>query len=210
MSYELNSSYYPINETQPFDGIFNYLQTQTGYQNLTETHIVKLTTSSTLDGYPESNIFNKESNETVGFWASIGEEPNEWIQIDFIKNKIALTGYTISRYYWDFQKQFDVYGSDDGKKWSSIHRQKHLKQPDPSSQKLINIYHTKKPLFRRYIKFVQSGQRFNHGNNDNRFILHRIELFGILNVHKDLIHITPSISKFNINLWKLLFVCIFI
>lgn len=161
-----------------FDGIISYFRNETRTKDPYQKGLIAIDASDDISN--KANIFTDESDWTNGYWGPYGL--NNWIKISFKKNKVALTHYTIKAWNHDYLKSWEFVGSNDNNKWTSIHSGRMNEKP---SGNLINItFKTDNSEPFRFIKLINTGYRF--ANNDERFVIHRLELFGFFFSYNDI------------------------
>ena len=190
------------------DGIIQYLQNSTNKTFLNNIGLVSVTASSD-DGinFPE-NIFTDGSNSTQGYWAS-DLSGNSWIQLDFHQNAVLITEYAIYAYGRDFLQKWDSYCSYDNKNWHLIHHIEMTERPQETGLTSIP-FDVEEPLICRYFKIVQRSTRWGYEtgtDQDNHFIIHKLELFGIFYNSSSLHKLFKTFPHFhnNIHFFALLF-----
>ena len=192
-----------------FNGIFKYLQNETGIEDISSRNIIDLS----MNGKEEenglmSNILKKESTLKSGYWFNFDQEQTDppYLQIDFIDNRITLTSWTLYNYWHDFSPNITIYGSNDNKRWDFIDTQGIRKQDLVINQFNTFSFNVMVFLRRRYIKIVQFENRFA---NDRAFVAHRFELYGIFYSYQDLIKdIKVSCKTISQNILSTFFVTI--
>ena len=168
------------------DGIFSFMTNRTGFLNLNEHGVVKITASSV--SCPISRIFDESNN-----WFASNNENKSWIMFDFLKNKVSISSYTMRYYLHDSLKEWIIYGSDDKKRWDIIDHKQNDKVLSNNNDKLDNYYYeTQFPMMRRYIKYQSIQGRLS---GDNFVVLHRIDFFGVFYYSKDILKMTCFVKN---------------
>jgi len=154
-------------KSDPFSGIFDGLSKQIG-RNLADSSVVDVTASSIYPGgfYGPKNVLK---NEGIG-WES-QNIPNSWIQIDFKERKVSITSYSLIS---NKNKSWKVEGSTDGSTFEIIDNKVDTTDfQNRSDPKNFRVQPNHK--FYRYIRITSTSKRWD---NDDYFILYRIEFFG--------------------------------
>ena len=185
----LKTKYLQYNN-KTLDGILSYMTNETGYQNLNEHGIVKVTASSKSESIP--NIFK----DGYTFYYSANES-GSWLMFDFLKNKISITSYTIRHLLHDVSREWVLLGSDDKKRWDTIDHKTYDDDFSYSYDRTDNFYYEAQlPMVRRYIKLMQVKERLA---GDNYMSVHRIEFFGIFYHSRDIIRMSCFVKNARIN-----------
>ena len=159
------------------NGIIKYLQNTTKETYLNNVGVARASASSSRDNaHLPDNIFGLTSDTFNGYWAS-QPRPNQWIQIDFLRNAALITDYILYAYSWDFLKEWEIYCSLDNVKWYMIDHQSMTEEPTLSSEKIAVRYHIEEPLICRYFKIQQKDKCW--GGETDYFFMHKIEFFGV-------------------------------
>ena len=98
-----------------------------------------------------------------------------WVQLGFKDNRVAITSYTWYCYPQDFLYKWTILGSDDADSWETIDDGELTEKPS-GEERIALVFNVKKVLTKKYIRFVSHSKRFA---DDEMFVLHRIELFGV-------------------------------
>ena len=178
----------PFNNEQPLNGIIKSLQTITEEQYLNNSGIISLTASSITTSFVPENIFLDQSNVTSGYWAS-SKEGNQWLQLNFHKNAVQVTDYSLFAYDWDFLKEWEIYCALNTKKWNKVDHENLNQQPSGKGKKISLSFHVDDPLICKYFRIVQKGPRWD---GDSYFMLHKLELFGVFYNHSSLLKIVST------------------
>ena len=165
-----------------FEGIFSKIQSITNESIITESSII-LRSSATDDDYPLSNILKDNGK----YWRTTETKvPNQYIEIDFKKNRVRLDYIHFYFCESDVRKEYALYGSI-----SSNNKEVFIKNLTSSSKQSSNTSNVVRDCisvldnrFWNKIKIVAKGQR---GYGEYRFVIHRLELTGSFIIYKDLI-----------------------
>lgn len=139
------------------------------------TSIIKVTASSSEHGNPETVINSKY----LDYWSSLNQ-PDQWIQFEFLNSSVTITYYTIKTHPYPINschlKSWILEGSNDKISWAEIDEQDTDDLNIPDSVVTIQVSKDDDEKF-RYIRLRQCD--VNH-RGDNILALKNIELFGIL------------------------------
>jgi len=165
---------YPFT-SELFSGIFDGLSKKLG-RNLADSSDVDVTASSYSNTSIPKNVMKNDSSR----WSS-NNLPNSWIQFDFKQRKVSITSYSMNDDYK--VKSWKVEGSIDGSTFEIIdnkvdttHFQNITRNfNDPSAQKNFPVQPNNK--YYRYIRITSTSKNWN---NNDYFLLYRVELFGFV------------------------------
>ena len=169
-------------QNDTLNGIIRHIQNTTKQQFLNETNIVTPTASSSLSSlYTPGNIFFDNSTGESNYWSSKNEGCKSWFQLDFHQNAVFIEDYIIHAFARDILKEWETYCSLDYQHWSMI---SHVIVPERPTFQDKGSYpvHVEEPMICKVLKLVQKDKRWGRPDgtsNDNYFIIHKIELFGI-------------------------------
>ena len=208
--YRINTFQVNYNEKHPLDGVIRYLQRETNHTFLNEIGVVTPTSNGTSDYETRNpnNIFIDESNDSYGYWSS-ARTGYDWFQLDFHQNAVLVTDYSIHAYGRDFLKEWKAYCSFDAKKWNQIDFQKES-QCKSTENPITQSYHIADPLICRYFRLHQRDERCG---NDNAFIIHKLDVFGIFYNYSSLLKMFQTFHiqrNFASNIFTALFVSLYL
>lgn len=170
------------NESHRFDGIINYLTQKSG-GNVSDNGTVKVTSSSyNGSSYPKYAVDVKNCQN---FFQTENQE-KEWIQYDFIQNRVCPTRYSIRTRHdcdWNHPRSWVIEGSNTGgsneSEWTVLDS-----HTNDATLKGVNFSYTfdiknsqvdKKGY--RYLRMKRTGPT---SNGNNHMALSALEYFGYL------------------------------
>ena len=161
--------------SKPYDGIFKYIQDQTGITDIGSygyVHASSLDQSSISQSasYP---LITKNDNNT--YFKTITAAIPLWYEIDLNRFSCKIESYTYKTYHTDWFKEWYVYGSNDRINYQIIHHVTNYSMP--SQQFYIGHFNVDRVGTFRYILLKPVGINFK---SENFLAIHRFELFGTL------------------------------
>ena len=196
---KLHSFHMSNDDNDFFSGIFSMIKSITGENIITESSI-SLSSSKSSDDYPLTNILIDED-----YWRTESTtEDNQYIQIDFKKNRVRLDNIHLFFYQSDVREQYDLYGSVSYQnkeiKLETLHSDA---TPSENTGKKVydNISVTNNQYWNK-IKLVAKGPR---GSGDYRFAIHRLELCGSFAIFKDLIQQSYKVDVYPVKVFTNIF-----
>lgn len=170
---------FPVNESLPFNGIFNFLTGQSNNQILTEIRITT-SSSSSSDGIPQSVLLFTDRNK----YFSSQNIKNSWICFEFLNRYLVPSGYSIrtaTNVVSAHPRSWVIEVSNDGQKWETIDEEKNC-QHLRGSQK-THTFNVKSPNGKevRFVRMRLTDQNWQGDGNDC-LVIESFELFGSLSV----------------------------
>jgi hypothetical protein len=171
---EVRSQRFSPTSDSPLNGIISHLTSKYG-RNIHDQGVVIASASST-NGNPAKYVLDLQNHSSC---FQSHNEANGWICIDFKDMCIIPTHYSILSctvgpgYFHPKSWCFEV--SDDGNKWTEVHRC--TNSNDVNGRSLIGIYSVSTSMKCRFFRFRQTGK--DHGNNYH-LTLSGFEIFGTL------------------------------
>lgn len=170
--------YHKYNEKNPFEGIFWSLRKTCADKNPHKEGLVTVTSSGDHD---RERPCYRVLDRNWGHWPS-KNEPNSWIQFDFMNKSVCLECYAMKsdacvdmKYHLH---SWILLGSNDTKSWQILDAQ--MNTDTLLGAYKVGVYHrnAKHDEFFRYFKIVATGPAY--GLCDYNFRLAEVEFFGIL------------------------------
>ena len=167
-------------EENPLSGIVEYFRKTTGKSNPVDAGLISLDASGSKDTahYVLSDVGDSSSGE----WNT--DDNEGWIEFNFLRNRFAITGYTLHCYPWEYLREWKVFTSINKKDWKEIDNRT-LSAPPEGGGRVSKYYQVSNPFFVKYIRIKRIGTRFSDMYQYS-FILHRVEFFGVFHSWKDL------------------------
>jgi hypothetical protein len=159
-----------MKEAKSLDGIISYLTAKHG-GNVHEKGIVTISSKSTED---ETDVPQNIADRDSGTRFSSKDEPGQWVCWDFRKMRVGLTGYTILG--WSL-KSWIVEGSEDGRIWTEIDRQRDDQDFKRSDWRTTASFVVPNPTTFRFIRLTQTDKSHD---GDDELALVTVEFFGEL------------------------------
>ena len=163
----------PYAEGDHFNGVFKYFQNLTNETDLSKTEIVAFSSFDNTGNF--TNLFIKN------YWASCGGI-GRFFLIDFKRNKFMLDQYSYTANHWDFPRKFSMFGSNNKNKWTQLDEQTTDYQNDDNWGETLSFETQIKRRF-RYIKLQMKEKR---ALDDYCLVVFKLELFGVVYSHNDL------------------------
>ena len=187
--------------SMPYNGIFNYIQNQTGITDIGSYGYVR---AASLDrSYDSNSVFRpliaKDDKDT--FFKTITTSIPLWYEIDLNRFACKIESYTYRTYTYDWFKEWYVYGSNDRINYHIIHHVTNYSRP--SQEFYTGHFNVDRIGTFRYILFKPIGENFR----PEKFLaIHRFELFGTLVKNKPMASCSSKCRPFN----RLLVYCLLI
>ena len=196
---KLHSFHMSNDDNDFFSGIFSMIKSITGENIITESSI-SLSSSKSSDDYPLTNILIDED-----YWRTESTtEDNQYIQIDFKKNRVRLDNIHLYFFESDVRKQYDLYGSVSYQ--NKEFKLETLNSDAHQSENMAIEVHDNIPVnnnqYWNKIKLVAKGLR---GVGDYRFVIHRLELCGSFAIFKDLIQRSYKLDVYPLKIFTNIF-----
>ena len=172
-------------ESNQTNGIFSYLQEQTKFEDIDSKGVVSFTTNRrTVESIP-LNLIDKNRS----YWAT-SRDLDAYLLIDFKKNRVIVSDYTICNYGQSFAQEWKVHGSNNKATWKLI---SHETTNYASNEYNYHCFrYNSLSLERyRYIKITQQKGRTH--TNGVHLVFYDLELYGIFYNQLDI----PLITCFN-------------
>ena len=170
------------------EGIFSYIQEQVNAKDLDANGAVSFTTNHATDNTILLNLIDKERT----YWAS-NTSLDSYLLIDFKKNKVVVSEYTIENRGYDFSREWKLHGSNDKRKWYELsHETTNFLSTDTTYYSFV--YHSKSLKKFRYLKFTQQQGKTNQ--NGIFLVFYEIELYGVFYSSSD-IHYKTCFRRVN-------------
>jgi hypothetical protein len=171
---EVHSLRFSPTSDSPLNGIISHLTSKYG-GNIHDRGVVVASASST-NWNPAKNVLDLQNRDSC-FQSE--NKANGWICIDFKDMRVIPTHYSILSYtvgpgYYN-PKSWCFEVSDDGNKWTEVHRC--ANSNDLNGNSLIGTYSVSTSMKYGFLRFRQTGK--DHSNNDYLF-LSGLEIFGTL------------------------------
>ena len=192
----VRSRYLPHIENRNYDGVFSYLANNSETGNILSDGLISVSGSSDEAGYEYSLVFGINNEDGIKYWRTKETDlDNPFIKFDFKSNRFTLGSIMMYTATCDLMEGYHIYGS--------IGNKKYLINTFTNE---INIscglvfYHFPMNQTIRYqsITIEGNGQR---GSRDKRFVIHRIEFFGIFYASRDLFVSCKFSKKSNLGLF---------
>ena len=190
----------PYTKGDYFNGVFNYFQKLENEVDLSKTNIVEF--SSNYKAQDFSNLFNDNA-----FWYASGKDC--YLLIDFKKNKLMLDHYSYNANHWDFPRKFSMFGSNNKIRWAQLDEHTTNYQKGDSALETLSFDTQTKRRF-RYLKLQMKE---NRAFGDDTLTIFKLELFGVIYSHSDLLfeELSCNFKKYNSRLfYSFLFVVSFL
>jgi hypothetical protein len=181
-NWELSDRYrcvsHTFNMSSPFDGIISYLTSKHG-GNIHDRGIVCVRQSSEYDStghYAAKNCIDLNSSS----FTITGNEPNQWLSIDFKEMRVKATHYSI-RTRKDLganshtPRSWTIEVSEDGELWQEV--DKKIDRMELNGGNLSNTYAILKPTLSRFLRFRQI---VSHYLTQHYLEIQHFEVFGDL------------------------------
>lgn len=170
---------FPVSESSPFNGIFNFLTNQSNNQILTEIRITT-SSSSTSDGIPQSVLLYEDRNK---YFSSQNIE-NSWICFEFLNRYLVPSGYSIRTaipIVSAHPRSWVIEVSKDGQKWQTIDEEKNCQFL--RGNKKTHTFNVKSSNGKevRFVRMRLTDQNWQ-GDGNNCLVIESFELFGSLSV----------------------------
>lgn len=181
----------PYIENNTYNGIFTYLENVSTTGNILNDKLISVSGTSEDVGYEYSLGLGINNKNGAKYWRTIETDTdNTFIEIDFKPNKVTLSSILIYTGTCDFFPQYNIYGINGNTKTkiTTFYHETYSYCVMSLLQIPLNLL----KMFRK-IKIEGAGKR---GSNDYRFVIHRMEFYGIFHSSHDLIN-TCKISKKN-------------
>ena len=144
------------NSSHPWQGILKYIRTHSGFNDPHSEGVVKVSSSSTSTGSITTPI--TVDSDAYDHWGSSNTE-NQWYQVDFQQNRVAITSYTYRAWDGDFFSEWNIFGSDDGFHWEILHHQTQFQRPSGGHHTLhFTVNYTR---VKRIVRFSPKYNRFS-------------------------------------------------
>lgn len=131
-------------------------------ENLKSVSTTVLVNGELVSNFIKNNIINEFDNQQN----ILSIEKKGWIQFDFCERKICVLSYKIINNcdICDYQKSWQIIGSNDGKNWEIIdERIIDLSQKSAICQSQYEIENVKENInqqnFHRYIRYIETNSR---------------------------------------------------
>jgi len=165
------------------DGIFKYLRDESGVANIVSSKIISLSgTSEDVDHEYEIAIgINNEYGKR--YWRTKETDlQNCFYEIDFNRNRVTLGLITINNLEFDFYESYEIYGAiKDTYTYLGNYVVPYKRETRDNVTIKIPVHHDR---MLKKVKLVGKGTR--GVNRDYRFLVYRLELFGIFHYVNDL------------------------
>lgn len=169
---------FPVNESSPFAGIFNFLTKQSNNQITTEI-IITASSTSTVSGAPHDVLNFAERKDF-----SSQNRKNSWICFEFLNRYLVLSGYSIrtaTRVVSAHPKSWVIEVSNDGQNWETIDEEKNCQHLRGSQKTHTFTVKSPKEEEVRFVRMRLTDQNWQ-GDGNNCLVIDSFELFGSLSV----------------------------
>ena len=163
----------------PLGGVIDYFRKATGKSNPAEAGLISLNASSNKETVNRVLMLNLDA---YTFWQGIDSEG--WIEFDFKRNRLNITGYTLNCFSFEYLREWKVNASIDRINWKDIDH-KTLSAAPEGNGKISKYFQVDTPFFARYIRIIRIGKRF-HEQYQYNFILRAVDFFGKFYSWRDL------------------------
>ena len=158
-----------------FNGIFKYFQNLTNENDLSKTNVVEFSSLDATSNYSKLFIDNDYWHSTKGL--------DDYLLIDFKKNKFMLDHYSYNAVHYDFPRKFSMYGSNNRNKWTQLDEHSTNYENEDRIGETLTFETQVKRRF-RYLKLQMKEKR---ALGDNTLVIFKLELFGVFYSYHDLL-----------------------
>lgn len=152
-------------------GVIDYYRKATGKSNPADSGFISLNASINKD--KANRVFIVDADDNC-YWEAYDNEC--WIEFDFKRNRLNITGYTLNSFSWEYLREWKVIASIDKIEWKDIDHETLSAAPE-GSDKISTYFQVDTPFFARYIRIIRIGTRFST-LYPNLFVLRTIDFFG--------------------------------
>ena len=169
-------------EGAPFDGIIGHLRKSCG-GNPHRRRVIRVTASSRQD--VRDNLTYKIVDYTWDGWFVTRNQPDSWIEVDFKKARVNVSGYSIrgNRNNDHNPESWVIEGSNDNLSWTNIDEIRGYKFDSHTHVGVFEI-----PAGRRsdqYFRYIRLRQVDLNSSNEDYLVLTNLEFFGKIRTKTD-------------------------